>query len=56
MPTIDFKKQVLPHLIAIFIFVFAAMLFSMPVIFENKTLIQHDVLQGHGGAKLAERC
>jgi len=51
MPTIDFKKQVLPHLIAVFVFVFAAMLFSMPVVFENKTLIQHDVLQGHGGAK-----
>lgn len=51
MPSIDFKNQVLPHLIAIFIFAFASMLFYMPMIFENKTLNQHDILQGMGSTR-----
>lgn len=51
MPTINFKQQILPHLVAVFIFVFAAVLFYMPVVFENKSLSQHDILQWEGGAK-----
>ncbi|MFW5726409.1 MAG: YfhO family protein [bacterium] len=46
MPKIDFKKQILPHLIAVGIFVLAGVLFFSPMFFENKVLQQNDVLQG----------
>lgn len=46
MPKIDFKKQILPHLIAVGIFLIATILFFSPMFFENETIQQNDVLQG----------
>ena len=46
MPKIDFKKQVLPHLIAIVIFMVVTIVFFGPMFFENKVIEQNDVLQG----------
>jgi hypothetical protein len=46
MPKVDFKKQILPHLIAVFIFLIVTILFFSPMFFESKTIQQNDVLQG----------
>ncbi len=52
MPTINFKKQVLPHLLALFTFLLVTLIFFGPVFFENKTLRQEDIVQGKGITKL----
>jgi len=49
MNKIDFKKNILPHLIALIIFFVISVLFYSPLIFESKTLGLHDVQQGIGG-------
>lgn len=49
MNKLDFKKDILPHLIAILIFFVISVLFYSPLIFESKTLGLHDVQQGIGG-------
>ena len=51
MSNIDFKKDLLPHLIAIIIFIVVTILFFAPVIFEGKTLPQHDITQWQGSAQ-----
>lgn len=51
MPSIDFKKQLIPHAIAALIFLAVAVLFFAPVVLENKGLSQHDILQWEGAAK-----
>ncbi|MFY0652175.1 MAG: YfhO family protein [Cyclobacteriaceae bacterium] len=51
MPSIDFKKQVLPHLIAISIFALVVVIFFAPVFFEGKSISQHDIMQALGGSK-----
>jgi len=48
---LDFKKELLPHLAAIAIFLIATAVFFAPVLFEGKTLPQHDITQWEGGAK-----
>jgi hypothetical protein len=52
MPTINFRKQVLPHLLALFTFLLVTLIFFGPVFFENKTLRQEDILQGKGITRL----
>ncbi len=52
MPTIDFKKQVLPHLLALFTFFLVTLIFFGPVFFESKSLRQEDIVQGKGITKL----
>ena len=52
MPTIDFKKQVLPHLVAIFTFLLITLIFFGPIFFENKALRQEDIVQGKGITRL----
>ncbi len=49
--TFDFKKDILPHIIAIVIFLAITILFFRPVFFDNQSLYQHDILQWEGGAK-----
>ena len=49
MNNIDFKKNILPHLIALMIFFVITVLFYSPLIFESKTIGMHDVQQGVGG-------
>jgi len=48
---IDFKKHILPHLIAIIIFLIITVGFFSPVFFENKDIIQGDIQQWKGGAR-----
>ncbi len=52
MPTINFKKQVLPHLLALLTFLLVTLIFFGPVFFGNKTLRQEDIVQGKGITKL----
>jgi hypothetical protein len=49
--SIDFKRDVLPHLIAILIFLALTAVYFAPVLFEGKAMAQHDILQFKGGAK-----
>ena len=54
MPTIDFKTQVLPHLVALLTFLLITLLFFGPVFLENKTLRQEDIVQGQGITKVTK--
>ncbi|PKV62580.1 YfhO family protein [Pontibacter ramchanderi] len=49
--SIDFKRDVLPHLIAVLIFLALTAVYFSPVLFEDKAMAQHDILQFKGGAK-----
>ncbi|MFD2248534.1 YfhO family protein [Pontibacter ruber] len=49
--SLNFKRDVLPHLIAILIFLALTAVYFAPVLFEDKGLPQHDILQFKGGAK-----
>jgi len=51
MSKINFKKHILPHLIAILVFIVATVILFNPVYFENKQVSQHDVQQGIGGGQ-----
>ena len=51
MRQINFKNQILPHLIAIITFLIVTILYFKPVFFEHKSLNQHDIKQWEGGAK-----
>ena len=51
MPNINFKEQILPHIIAILIFLLITVAYFKPVFFDHKSLSQHDILQWEGGAK-----
>ncbi len=53
MKKLNFKKNILPHLIALLIFLVVTVLFYSPLIFESKTLGLHDVQQGIGGGQEA---
>ncbi len=48
---IDFKRQILPHVIAIVAFVAITVGYFNPVFFENKELNQYDIQQWEGGAR-----
>ncbi len=51
MKKIIFTKHILPHLVAVVLFLAVTIIFYTPVFFENKQLNQHDILQGIGGGK-----
>ena len=51
MKKIEFKSQVLPHLIAILVFGLVTIIYFKPVFLESKSLNQHDIKQWEGGAK-----
>ncbi|MFW5759981.1 MAG: hypothetical protein ACOCXH_03250 [Cyclobacteriaceae bacterium] len=51
MSKINFKKHILPHLIAILVFIVATIILYSPVYFENKQVSQHDVQHGVGGGQ-----
>jgi hypothetical protein len=44
-------SDILPHLIAIAVFLLVTVFFFSPVFFENKSLAQHDIQQFQGGSK-----
>ena len=51
MKKIEFKSQVLPHIIAVLIFALVSIIYFKPVFLEHKALNQHDIKQWEGGAK-----
>jgi hypothetical protein len=51
MSSFDYKKQLIPHVVAVFIFLFVCVLFFAPIFFEGKSISQHDIIQWEGGAK-----
>ncbi|MEM9855915.1 MAG: YfhO family protein [Bacteroidota bacterium] len=53
MPKINFKSDILPHLIAVAVFIVVVVIFYHPLFFSNKSMYQHDVLQGKGGGQEA---
>ena len=50
MKTINLKL-IVPHLIAVGVFLGVAFIFSSPAISEGKSLFQHDVIEASGGVK-----
>lgn len=50
MRRIHFQKDILPHLIAITIFLILTVIFFKPVFFESKSLLQSDITQWKGSA------
>jgi hypothetical protein len=52
MRKINFSKDVLPHLIAVLIFLVVTFFFFSPVFFEGKVLGQHDIQQFKGSSKV----
>ena len=51
MRKIDFQKDVLPHLVAVIVFLVLTLVFFKPVFFEEKTLFQSDIVQWQGSAQ-----
>ena len=51
MKKIDFYKDVLPHAVAVLVFLVVTVLFFNPYFFDNKTLDQQDIHQFSGSSK-----
>lgn len=51
MKNIHFQSHVLPHALAVIVFVLVTVFFFNPIFFQNKTLDQHDINQSIGTAK-----
>ena len=51
MKKINFTADVLPHLIAVAVFLIITVFFFSPVFFENKALQQYDIQQFVGSSK-----
>lgn len=51
MKNINFTRHVLPHLIAMVVFILVTLVFFNPFFFGNKTLDQQDINQWKGGAQ-----
>lgn len=51
MRSFNFKEQILPHLIAVLIFLLVTVIYFKPVFFDHKNLSQHDILQSIGASK-----
>jgi hypothetical protein len=55
MRRIDFKTHVLPHLLAVLFFLVLTATYFSPIIFEDKSLVQNDILQSKGMAHEIEQ-
>ncbi len=51
MKKIDFKKQILPHLLVVLAFLALVFIYFSPVFMQHKELIQGDIEQWKGGAE-----
>ena len=51
MKKIRFIEDVLPHLIAVGVFLIATFIFFKPLFLDNKSLVQPDIQQWEGSAK-----
>lgn len=54
MKKINFTAHVLPHIVAVAVFLMVTIFFFSPLFFENKTLQQHDIQQFIGSSKAIE--
>lgn len=52
MKKINFNEQVLPHIVAIAIFLIVTFFFFSPVFFNNRSLLQGDIQQWEGSSKM----
>ncbi len=50
-PAFNFKKNILPHIFAVLLFLGLTAVYVSPILFENKSLVQGDILQSKGGSK-----
>lgn len=48
---INFKKDILPHLIGISLFYLVVLFYFSPIVFDGKIIFQYDILQWEGAAK-----
>lgn len=48
---VDFSKDVLPHVLAVVLFLLVTVIFFSPVFFENKAINQYDIQQHLGSSK-----
>lgn len=48
---IDFRKEILPHLIGIISFYVIVVIYFSPIVFDGKMMFQNDILQWEGGAR-----
>ncbi|MDF2157477.1 YfhO family protein [Algoriphagus sp. CAU 1675] len=48
---LDFKKEILPHLIGIVVFYLLIVFYFSPLVFDGKVIFQSDILQWEGSAK-----
>ncbi|MCB2378795.1 YfhO family protein [Hymenobacter sp. BT635] len=53
-PAVPLWRRLLPHLLAVVFFLALAALYFSPILFDGKTLAQHDVVQFNGGAHEAQ--
>lgn len=53
MKQFNFKKDFLPHILAIGIFFLITLIYYQPLFFSNESISQNDVLQGYGGGQEA---
>lgn len=54
MKKINFASQVLPHVVAVGVFLLVTIFFFNPIFFENKSLQQYDIQQHHGASRTIE--
>ncbi len=47
----DLKRDVLPHVLAVILFLALTAAYVSPILFDNKSLVQNDILQSKGGSK-----
>ena len=53
-PLVPLWRRMLPHAAAVLVFLALAVLYFSPIMFEGKTLSQHDIVQFNGGAHEAQ--
>ena len=51
MKKINFTEHVLPHTLAVLVFLIVTVFFFSPIFFENKAISQHDISEWEGGSK-----
>ncbi len=49
--SVNFKRDVLPHAIAVLIFLVLTAAYFSPILFEGKAIAQHDIMMSKGGSK-----
>jgi hypothetical protein len=53
--SVPFWQRAVPHVLAVLFFVLLACLYFSPIVFDGKTLAQHDITQFQGGAHEAQQ-